>query len=84
MASLLSEITGILRDILGDRDVGLTASTRFDELPDWESADLITAVVEAECRFDVQFELPEIERLVTIDDLERTIVSKLAMVSTWD
>jgi acyl carrier protein len=82
VGTLLSEITAILRGILGDRSVGLTAATRFDDLPDWESTDLITAVVEAECQFNVQFELPEIERLVTIGDLEHMIATKRAMASS--
>ena len=43
--------------------------------------DLITVVVEVECRFDVQFELPEIDRLVTVGDLLRAISAKQALAA---
>jgi acyl carrier protein len=41
--------------------------------------DLITVVVETECRFDLQFDLPEIDRLVTLGDLLHMIEVKQAL-----
>jgi acyl carrier protein len=43
--------------------------------------DLITVVVEVECRFDLQFELPEIDRLTNIGDLVRMIEAKQALAA---
>jgi acyl carrier protein len=77
----LPEITAILRLVLHDTTLEFTPTTRFDDLAGWDSMDLIAVVVEVECRFDVQFDLPEIDRLATIGDLLRMIVAKQALTS---
>jgi acyl carrier protein len=79
MAAPLTEVTAIIREMMHDRDLDLASSTRFDELTDWDSMDLVTVVVEAECRFDLRFALPEIDRLVTLGDLVRMIGVKHAL-----
>jgi acyl carrier protein len=78
VAAPLSEISSIVREVLHDNDLELATTTCFDDLPDWDSMDLVTVVVEIECRFDVQFDLIEIERLATIGDLLHMIVAKQA------
>jgi acyl carrier protein len=78
MAAPLSEITAILRDVLHDSDVDLFPTTRFDDLTDWDSMDLVNAVVEVECRYHLQIELSELDRLVTVGDLVRMVEAKRA------
>jgi acyl carrier protein len=78
-AAPLSEVRDIIRDILHEGDLDLSPDTRFDHLTNWDSMDLVSVVVEAECRFDLQFEMPEIDRLVTIGDLVRMIGAKQAL-----
>lgn len=76
MAAPLSEISSIVREVLHDNDLELSSTTCFDDLPDWDSMDLVSVVVEIECRFDVQFELTEIERVATVGDLLHMIEVK--------
>jgi acyl carrier protein len=78
VAAPITEITAILRVVLRDRELELTPTTHFDDMPGWEAMDLVALVVEVECRFDVQFELPEIDRLTTVGDLLRMIEVKQA------
>jgi acyl carrier protein len=81
MAAPLSEITAIVRDVIQDGDVDLSPTTRFDDLANWDSMDLVTVVVEVECRFGLQFELAEIDRLVTVGDLLNMIAAKQARLA---
>jgi acyl carrier protein len=76
MAAPLPEISAIVREVLRDSDLDLSPATRFDDLANWDSMDLVTVVVEAECRYNVQFDLPEIDRLVTVGDLLHMIETK--------
>jgi acyl carrier protein len=80
VAAPLSEITAIVREVLHDGALDLSPGTRFDDLANWDPMDLIAVVVEAECRYDLQFDLPEIDRLITIGDLVYMIEAKLAPV----
>ena len=78
MIAALPDITAILRDVLHDNALEIASSTRFDDVTGWDSMDLVSVVVEVECRFDLQFELAEIDRLTTVADLMRMIVTKQA------
>jgi acyl carrier protein len=78
MATIITEITAILRGVLHDPELELLPATHFDNLTGWEAMDMVAVVVEIECRFDVQFALPEIDRLITIGDLLRMIAAKRA------
>lgn len=81
MATPLIKITEVLRDVLRDNELECALTTRFDEISGWDSMDLITVVVEAEDRFNLQFELPEIDRLTTVGDLLRMVQAKQALTS---
>jgi len=81
VAASFTEITAILREALRDKDLELASATRFDGLTGWDSMDLIAAVVEIECRFDLQFTLSEIDRLTTVGDLLRMIETKQALAA---
>lgn len=81
MAVPLSELTDLVRGVLRNADIHLDAKTRFEDLPAWEPMNLISVVVEAECRFGLLFQLEEIETLTTAGDLLRMIASKQAMAS---
>jgi acyl carrier protein len=78
VTALVSEITEILCKVLHDDELALTPATRFGDLNGWEPMDLITVVVEVECRFDLQFALVEIDRLTAVGDLVRMIEAKQA------
>ncbi|HEY0183949.1 MAG TPA: acyl carrier protein [Rhodopila sp.] len=76
MAAPLYEITAILRGLLHDDDIELTPATRFEDITGWDSMDMINLIVELECRFDVQFALPEVDRLATVGDMLRMLQAK--------
>lgn len=81
MPTPLTELTAILREVLRDGDIDPTPQTRFEDLAAWDSMDLVSVVVEAECRFDVQFDVIEIDRLITVGDLMGMIAAKQALAA---
>jgi acyl carrier protein len=81
VAARLSEITAILREVLRDNSLEPTPAARFEEMAGWDSMDLITVVVEIECRFGLEFALVEIDRLTTVGDLIHMIGAKQALAA---
>jgi acyl carrier protein len=79
VAAALSEISAVVRELLRDRDLDLSSTTRFEDLVGWDFMDLIATVVETELRYDLQFELQEIDSLVTVGDLVEMIETKRAV-----
>jgi acyl carrier protein len=81
VAAHLSDVTAILRALFGDSELELEQTTRLDDVSGWDSMDIVAVVVEFEYRFGVQFELAEIDRLITVGDLLHMIVTKQALVT---
>jgi acyl carrier protein len=81
MGTPLAEISVILRKVLRDLDLEVAPDTRFENLADWDSMDLISVVVEVECRFELQFEVVDLDRLATVGDLLRMVSAKQALAS---
>jgi acyl carrier protein len=79
--TVLAEVTQIFRTVFEDPTIELTLATTSDDVPCWDSMNHITLVVEAECRFDIQFQTAEIEELKSVGELVRLIQAKLALVS---
>jgi acyl carrier protein len=72
----IAELTDLVRRVLRNPDIELDESTRFEDLAAWDSMDLISVVVEVEVRFDVLFDVEEVETLLTAGDLLRLIAGK--------
>jgi acyl carrier protein len=76
---LLSDVTAAVRCVLQDPDLELTLATRLDDIPGWDSMDVISVSVELECRYDILFELPEIDNFYVVGDLVRGIAAKCSL-----
>ena len=81
MGAPLAEIAVILRKVLRDHDLEIAADTRFEDFADWDAMDLISVVAEVECRFELQFEVVDIDRLTTVGDLLRMVSAKQALAA---
>lgn len=75
---ILSELTAILREVLDDPELVLTAETSAADIPGWDSMAHIALVVEVECRFGIRFQAAEIEALRQVGDLVALIEAKCA------
>jgi acyl carrier protein len=77
--AILAALTDIFRSVFEDAELELTMETTSDDLPCWDSMNHIAIVVEAEYRFDIQFQTVEIEDLTRVSDLVRLIETKRAV-----
>ena len=75
-AAVLAEITEIVRQVLQDRTIELDADTAMDDMAGWDSMSHIAILVEAECRFDVIFEIADVDSVPTVGHLVRLIQGK--------
>lgn len=80
-STVLNELTEIVRDLLHDPDLQLTLHATAEDVPGWDSMMHIAVIVEAECRFGVQFHTAEIEGLRNVGELVRSIEMKRARVA---
>jgi acyl carrier protein len=76
---LLSDVISAVRCVLQDPDLELTLATRLDDIPGWDSMDVISVTVELECRYDILFELPEIDNFYVVGDMVRGLAAKCSL-----
>lgn len=71
---MLAEFSAILRDLLGNDAIDLTATTRRPDVPDWDSFNYVNFIVAVEMKFGVKFGVAEVESFQTVGDIvQRTL-----------
>ena len=75
---VFAEVTDIFRAVLNQPDLELTPRTTADDIPGWDSMIHVTLLVEAECRFGIEFQPFEIETLQSVGEIARAIEAKRA------
>lgn len=73
---IMAEITDIFRSVLNQPDLELTPRSTADEVIGWDSMTHIALVVEAECRFGIEFQTTEVETLQSVGELVQAIEAK--------
>jgi acyl carrier protein len=80
-AEILAEITDVVRQVLENRTIELASDTEMGDMAGWDSMNHIAILVEAECRFDLVFDLVELDAITTVGHLVRLIQSKRATIN---
>jgi acyl carrier protein len=75
-AAVLAEITDVVRQVLEDRTIELAPDTAMGDMAGWDSMNHIAILVETECRFDVVFDLADVDAVPTVGHLIRMIQAK--------
>jgi acyl carrier protein len=57
----LATLTQILRDLLGDDSIELTAATVREDVPGWDSFNYINFIVAVEAQYGVRFRIADVE-----------------------
>jgi acyl carrier protein len=66
---ILAAFTRILRDLLGDDSIVLTASTRRSQVPNWDSFGYITFIAAVEMQLGIKFRIADIESFATVGEI---------------
>lgn len=66
---LLEVFTRILRDLLADDSIALSAETTRDDVPDWDSFTYVNFIVAVEMELGVKFGVADVESFKTVGDI---------------
>jgi acyl carrier protein len=66
---ILAAFTRILRDLLGDESIVLTAQTRRSDVPNWDSFGYVTFIAAAEMQLGIKFRIADIESFASVGDI---------------
>jgi acyl carrier protein len=66
---ILDSFARILRDLLSSDSIQLTAETRREDVPGWDSFAYINFIVAVEMEFDITFGVAEVESFETVGSI---------------
>ncbi len=72
----LEAIRQIMEDVFDVDDLRVDASTTADQVEEWDSLSHVRLIVAIERKFGIRFKNAEIEALMNVGDLVRTVDSK--------
>jgi acyl carrier protein len=75
---VLRELTAIVSIVLDNPSLVLTPQTTAIDVPDWDSMNHITIIVESERHFGIKVRTVEIEELHNVGDFVNLIAAKRA------
>jgi len=70
---ILETLTQILRDLLFDESLILSAATVRADIPEWDSFAYVNFIVAAEMRYNIKFSVAEVESFVTVGEVSARI-----------
>ena len=69
----LGKLTRILRDLLGDESIVLTADTVREDVPNWDSYNYVIFIVAVEGEFGIKFPIADVESFRTVGEIVERI-----------
>lgn len=72
---ILSDLTIILRDLLGDDSIMLAMDTQREHVQNWDSFNYINFMVAVEQKFGVKFKVSDIETFPNVGAIVRQIAA---------
>jgi acyl carrier protein len=73
---VLNDLTELFRDVFDDPSLVLTRDTTAADVPEWDSLNHITIIVESERKFGIKFKTAEVEELKNVGGFVDLIISK--------
>lgn len=74
---ILEIVQDIFRDVFDDGTLIITDSTNSSDIEDWDSLEHIALVVSMEKKFNLKFDLKEVNKLANVGEMVDLIASKL-------
>ncbi len=75
--AILSELTGIFRNVFENQTIEINLSTSAKEIHNWDSMNHIILISEIEKHFGVEFELDDLIAINDVGDILQVLQSKI-------
>lgn len=73
---ILTKLTEILSDLLGDETIGLTMETVREDVPGWDSFNYVNFIVAVEAEFGIRFRIADVESFPDVGAIVSAISAK--------
>jgi len=76
--AILEDMGAVIRDVLDNDDLEITAATTAQDVPEWDSLSHVQLVVAMEKRFKVRFTAAEIRSFKNVGEMAAAIQQRVS------
>lgn len=77
-AEVYEKLNEVFRDIFDDEDITVDDATTADDIEDWDSLEHINLVVAVEKKFNIKFNMGEVNRFKNVGEMVDIIMTRIS------
>ena len=71
------QLNEVFRDVFDDEDITVNDATTADDIEDWDSLEHINLIVAVEKKFNVKFNMGEVNKFKNVGEMVDAILAKM-------
>lgn len=71
------QLNEVFRDVFDDEDITVNDATTADDIEDWDSLEHINLIVAVEKKFNVKFNMGEVNKFKNVGEMVDAIIAKM-------
>ena len=74
---IYEQLNGVFRDVFDDEDITVNDTTTADDIEDWDSLEHINLIVAVEKKFNIKFNMGEVNKFKNVGEMVDAIIAKM-------
>lgn len=74
---IYEQLNEVFRDVFDDEDITVNDATTADDIEDWDSLEHINLIVAVEKKFNVKFNMGEVNKFKNVGEMVDAILAKM-------
>ena len=71
------QLNEVFRDVFDDEDITVNDATTADDIEDWDSLEHINLIVAVEKKFNIKFNMGEVNKFKNVGEMVDAILAKM-------
>lgn len=71
------QLNEVFRDVFDDEDITVNDATTADDIEDWDSLEHINLIVAVEKRYNIKFNMGEVNKFKNVGEMADAILAKM-------
>ena len=71
------QLNEVFRDVFDDEDITVNDATTADDIEDWDSLEHINLIVAVEKKFNIKFNMGEVNKFKNVGEMVDEIIAKM-------
>lgn len=75
--AVYEQLNEVFRDVFDDEDITVNDGTTADDIEDWDSLEHINLIVAVEKKFNIKFNMGEVNKFKNVGEMVDAVIAKM-------